>query len=987
MITFGICGMTLAIAGQNHAAIVVWDGSCGGPFWNQTCGPKNGTSNWNNDQLPTLGDQVSIPMGAPVVQCLVPCQAGTISCQSGLALNSSDGGLEVNSGTITSLVMNSNSATGLKINGGEVTLVGNTNWAGGRASGTGNLKNTGGVSGNPQIIGTVDFTNDAGASTTVRSLFIQAGASVVNASGGTFTFSPISSTAQLTSSGDGILTNHGTLVTANGTGTTIDVGVQFMQDTGSFTVTGNTSALGTRMLNNSTFTGGSLTISDNSKLRFQNVGGTGIVHSFNGIQQVTGTGNMYIETPGNSDWRLDNDAGVVINLTGTDGLVLGGTFMTLTGVLNNQGTAWWSGGRIRSNTDCGFCAPEFRNQGGLRIATSSVNLDTWLRNSSNGYVLHAAGVVIIGEDSAGEAGLITNEGTYEQRRGSIRRHLSTQQFGSFNNVGTYVRPDHPDTQNVQNEAPFVLNFGGDARFEKAETVFAGQSFSGLDFLGGDIDISVDALVRVGRGSVEGSESQVAGGGQFHIGGVGQGPTFTINEGGVLRCSLGPGGEDGGADGGEDGGTYLDVGGRIGGEGELVNLNNFYMAGGTIGFNGAGRVHNRGAVTLTSGQISNGGELFNAIGQVTQTGTLTLNNGFVENRAGWEILSPSIIQGSAVNEFFNHEQGIFFNAIPAGQTTTVSARFDNEGAVWANTGTLVFTGQIVQVSGGALTDGDWIVSQGATLDLPGVLTAIDPGASVQCDGTWNDLNTVVLNEGDLTIKGVSFNQPVSNEGTMELTPGSDPDVNTIQNGTGNLNNSTLGLMGEPSFVPAVAGSPPMVAVRCANLNNSGTVGPGGAGAAGPFRIDGNYNQSATGVLQIDLGGVTPMEEHDQLVVDGNVLLEGHLHVRVLPRFVPEGGEQFTIVTATNGAISGTFDAIDGHGQYSVSYSPTAVTLTLIAPPHPGDTNNDGQTNADDLVNVVLQWGACPAPPAFCPADLDGSGMVDADDLITVVLNWD
>ena len=102
-----------------------------------------------------------------------------------------------------------------------------------------------------------------------------------------------------------------------------------------------------------------------------------------------------------------------------DGLVLGATYITLTGVLKNQGKAWWSGGRIRPNTDCGFCAPEFRNEGNLLIATSSVNLDTWLRNMSGGTVVHSAGVLVIGEDALGEAGLISNDGTYEQRRGSM----------------------------------------------------------------------------------------------------------------------------------------------------------------------------------------------------------------------------------------------------------------------------------------------------------------------------------------------------------------------------------------------------------------------------------------------------------------------------------------------------------------------------------------------------------------------------------------
>jgi hypothetical protein len=53
---------------------------------------------------------------------------------------------------------------------------------------------------------------------------------------------------------------------------------------------------------------------------------------------------------------------------------------------------------------------------------------------------------------------------------------------------------------------------------------------------------------------------------------------------------------------------------------------------------------------------------------------------------------------------------------------------------------------------------------------------------------------------------------------------------------------------------------------------------------------------------------------------------------------------------------------------------------------GDVNCDGAVDVDDLIEVILAWGACPSPPIICPADVDGSGVVDVDDLIAVVLNW-
>jgi hypothetical protein len=52
----------------------------------------------------------------------------------------------------------------------------------------------------------------------------------------------------------------------------------------------------------------------------------------------------------------------------------------------------------------------------------------------------------------------------------------------------------------------------------------------------------------------------------------------------------------------------------------------------------------------------------------------------------------------------------------------------------------------------------------------------------------------------------------------------------------------------------------------------------------------------------------------------------------------------------------------------------------------DVNHDNQVNVDDLVAVILGWGACPAPPALCEADINADGLVNVDDLIAVILGW-
>lgn len=52
--------------------------------------------------------------------------------------------------------------------------------------------------------------------------------------------------------------------------------------------------------------------------------------------------------------------------------------------------------------------------------------------------------------------------------------------------------------------------------------------------------------------------------------------------------------------------------------------------------------------------------------------------------------------------------------------------------------------------------------------------------------------------------------------------------------------------------------------------------------------------------------------------------------------------------------------------------------------PGDTDEDGSVNFNDIVTVLANWGACLTP--CCPGDVDGSGAVDFNDLVIILGNW-
>ncbi len=64
--------------------------------------------------------------------------------------------------------------------------------------------------------------------------------------------------------------------------------------------------------------------------------------------------------------------------------------------------------------------------------------------------------------------------------------------------------------------------------------------------------------------------------------------------------------------------------------------------------------------------------------------------------------------------------------------------------------------------------------------------------------------------------------------------------------------------------------------------------------------------------------------------------------------------------------------------------------LLTPRRPGDATLDGVVDVDDIIAVIIGWGACGSPLVPCAADVapqpEGDGQINVDDLIMVILNW-
>ncbi len=109
---------------------------------------------------------------------------------------------------------------------------------------------------------------------------------------------------------------------------------------------------------------------------------------------------------------------------------------------------------------------------------------------------------------------------------------------------------------------------------------------------------------------------------------------------------------------------------------------------------------------------------------------------------------------------------------------------------------------------------------------------------------------------------------------------------------------------------------------ANFINGGVVSPGGDGTVGMLHIHGNYTQTTSGALDIDLSSATSF---DQLVIDGAAALAGALNVNLLNGFMPSHGQSFAIMTFAS--HSGNFTSIAaGFGD---TFSSDGHTMNLVA----------------------------------------------------------
>lgn len=115
-------------------------------------------------------------------------------------------------------------------------------------------------------------------------------------------------------------------------------------------------------------------------------------------------------------------------------------------------------------------------------------------------------------------------------------------------------------------------------------------------------------------------------------------------------------------------------------------------------------------------------------------------------------------------------------------------------------------------------------------------------------------------------------------------------------------------------------------------NDGTVAPGNS--AGVLAIDGDFAQSSTGLLVIEIGGTLPGAEFDVLEISGSATLAGIFEVSLIDGFIPAYGDVFEVLTFDS--LIGTFDDFVGldisSGKRLVPvFGPNSLSLMAVPEP--------------------------------------------------------
>ena len=243
-------------------------------------------------------------------------------------------------------------------------------------------------------------------------------------------------------------------------------------------------------------------------------------------------------------------------------------------------------------------------------------------------------------------------------------------------------------------------------------------------------------------------------------------------------------------------------------------------------------------------------------------------------------------------------------IRSGGTVTFRNNFEHRGGIemsggQLNVGNVNFASAASLVGHGTVSGNVFLGASDCLIHARGgVLTLGNANSTFG----FSNAGTMVIDTATVTLRdsnGSMLGDVVLNASVLNLGPG----TNSVQTG------KTMSGSGD------VNGS----------LSISGTLSPGLS--AGAIAVHGPFQQVGSGRMTMEIGDAATVR-FDRLIGSAGVTLAGTLDVRTLPGFVPDPGEEFTLITGTTRTGTFTTVTLNGqpvNGQFTLNYTPTSVVL--------------------------------------------------------------
>lgn len=615
---------------------------------------------------------------------------------------------------------------------------------------------------------------------------------------------------------------------------------------------------------------------------------------------MTNTGMM--EASSGSTLQLDNGtAAHYNNAGGTIEALNGGTVAIYNGIYTG-GTLTTAGtGVIQANNSAVFNA--LTNSGTLQVAYASLGgaiNNTGTIQVPSGTLFMSGNVTLSGKGSL----VMSGTAHLNQLNGSDT--LTSQQLihGSGN---IYELP-------LTNQGTISADSNGNTLTLQGETTTNTSTIEASG--GGTLLIYTDATVANTGGSIEALD-----GSTVQLAGTVNGGTLTTQGSGTVQSQ----------------------------NGTLDGTINVPTNAGTLDVSGyslflQGTINNTGTIAVAG----NSCVILNQATTLAGSGKVTMDSSSCIYGSGRALTNQSTIEGAGTIGDSNPMPITNQGTINANQSATLfivpdTTGFTNTGTLIAGTGsTLTINGLFNNLSnGGTLTSGKYSVTgtlgfSGSVVTNAANITLSGAGAEVLDTSSGNNaLATLATNaaKGVLSLQGgqvLSVATTLANKGTVTVGAGSGLSASNYTQTAGTTTvDGALMAAGLKLQKGTLLGK----GAISASVTSSAVVTAGDSSTkAGVLSITGTYRQTASGILNIAIGGQKLGTQYSQLAVSNGASLNGTLDIKLVNSFVPAIGNTFTILTGS--AISGKFSKvngtkINGSEKFQVEYGSSAVTLKVVS----------------------------------------------------------